>query len=235
MPRSRSWRAVSEVTQTWAGRLSGNRPRLTVWATPRTGNGRPWMVTVSPAPARRVAASPLSSTTPPPWPSQRPLVTNGWSTPEGRGSRTSAVRSSVPPAIRIDPYRWLQGPPAATTPGALVSSVARRRRAATRSWSPGSSGGWYTVKLTWKPLVTPQVRFQGPSALPYSNIATPSTPVAIVKVSRSSSASPGRRRRLRAARRTASPGQRISARLPARPSWRGAQRPRCRRRAGSGP
>ena len=49
MPRSRSRCAVSGVTQTWAGRLSGNRPLLTVSATPRTGNGRPWIVTVSPA------------------------------------------------------------------------------------------------------------------------------------------------------------------------------------------
>jgi hypothetical protein len=142
MPRSRSCRAVSGVTQTWAGRLSGNRPRLTVWATPRMGNGRPWIVTVPPARARRVAASPPSSTTPPPGPSQRPLVTSGWSTGEGPGSRTSAVRSSVPPAIRIEPYRWVQGPPAATTPGALASRSARRRRLATRARSPGSSGGW---------------------------------------------------------------------------------------------
>ena len=77
MPRPSSRRAVSGVTQTWAGRLSGNRPRLTVWATPRTGNGRPRILTVAPARARRVAASPPSSTTPPPWPSQRPLVTSG--------------------------------------------------------------------------------------------------------------------------------------------------------------
>jgi hypothetical protein len=80
MPRSRSRRAVSGPTQTWAGRLSGNRPRLTVSATPRTGNGRPWIVTSSPGPACRVAASPLSSTTPSPSPIQAPAVTSGWST-----------------------------------------------------------------------------------------------------------------------------------------------------------
>ncbi len=98
MPRSRIRSAVRGVTHTCAGLDSGNRPRETVVATPSTGNGRPWIVTVSPASTPSVAARPPSRTTPSPRP--EPATARDEGLVDGIAARLTDLGGQVLPSTR---------------------------------------------------------------------------------------------------------------------------------------
>ena len=120
-------------------RLSGKRPRSRSWPRPHL-QVRPFDGDLSPARRQRVG-QPVLETTPSPRPSHGPSVTSGWSTGEGGVADLGGEVLGAAAATSYQPYRWVHGPPTAGRPGPRPAR-GRGAAAATRSASPGSSGGW---------------------------------------------------------------------------------------------